>query len=132
MPTSNLEPFVKWAQNASHIFLGFKLSHRADSPPCVNVKQVKSLAKGVAKTIGIELEEDSPVNQTGGSENEPLPAKQSSFTTSCECIVSHQRVFFRLQLKFWKSVEELELKKEGAGAFTLIGKKTVPEVWRYL
>jgi hypothetical protein len=49
MPTTNLEPVVKWAQNHSHVFLSFKLSHRIDSPPCVNIKQEKKIARNIPK-----------------------------------------------------------------------------------
>ena len=39
METSVIEPSMKWAQNMTHIFIHFKLSHRLDSPPCVNIKK---------------------------------------------------------------------------------------------
>lgn len=53
MPHSTIEPFLCWAQNMTHVLMSVKLSHRTDSPPCVNVKQEQAVAKNVKKAMGI-------------------------------------------------------------------------------
>jgi hypothetical protein len=35
---STCEPVAKWGQNETHLFLSLKMSHRWDSPPCLNTK----------------------------------------------------------------------------------------------
>ena len=45
-------PVVKWAQSAAQIFIGFKLSHRQDSPTCSDVRAESFKTKGVNNTEG--------------------------------------------------------------------------------
>jgi hypothetical protein len=35
---STCEPVAKWGQNTTHLFVSLKMSHRWDSPPCLNTK----------------------------------------------------------------------------------------------
>ena len=59
---------MKWGQNQTHVFITFKLSHRWDSPPCLNTQKESS-----------RLEHDV-------------------FIYENVCVVSHQRIMFEVKL----------------------------------
>jgi len=71
---SQTEPVLKWGQNMTHIFITFKLSHRWDSPPCLN-----------SKSEGSEI------------------SSRSLFYINV-CLVSHQKVTFKLDLDLYKTI----------------------------
>lgn len=71
MPQSTIEPFLCWAQNMTHILVSVKLSHRTDSPPCVNVKQEQAIAKNIKKTMGIVRIETVSDGQLEKSDEQP-------------------------------------------------------------
>jgi len=72
--TSETEPILKWGQNRTHVFVTFKLSHRWDSPPCLYTQSQQS-----------KLEQDA-------------------FFYNNVCLVSHQKVNFKVNLNLYKSV----------------------------
>ena len=99
------EPTIKWAQNESHIFLTIKLSHRWDSPPCLN-----------------------SLSQKSSIENDTL-------YYSNECMVGHSKITFETELKFKKEVEEnsLDIKRDGVGTyFVQIEKSDRDDIWSFL
>lgn len=87
---STCEPVLKWAQNLTHIFVAIKLSHRWDSPPCLNTVEEK-----------YEL-----LNSTLSFKN--------------VCLVSRTEIKFFIESKLnKKSKGALEIKKDGVGEYSL-------------
>lgn len=41
-------------------------------------------------------------------------------------------MFFKLALDFWDRLEDIEVKKDGLGTFTIVARKLETKVWRFL
>jgi hypothetical protein len=124
--TSLAEPAIKWFQNKTHVFVTMKLSHRWDSPPCLNTQNYSS----------------------------SLDSNILSYENNC--LVSHQRVSFQAKLKLNKAVVTppqskdtkirhifkgevsqyfpytFEVKKDGVGTYSVTLLKREPEIWIFL
>lgn len=101
---STCEPVTKWGQNESHIFLSMKMSHRWDSPPCLNTKK-----------------ELSQLNN-------------NTFEFTNICVVSHSKITFNLIVEFYEQVKDQEVvvSRDGVGIYSTIIQKESDKVWPYL
>jgi hypothetical protein len=83
---------IKWGQNESHIFISMKMSHRWDSPPCLNTKHEQS-----------KLSNDS-------------------FQYINTCVVSHSKITFAFLIDLYDEAkaQEVIVHKDGVGIYSAI------------
>lgn len=89
---SNCEPVVKWGQNLTHVFITMKMSHRWDSPPCLNTKEERSnLANNSFEYINL-------------------------------CLVSQSLITFTFSVEFYENVKKNDIivTKDGVGTYSSI------------
>lgn len=91
---STVEPVAKWGQNETHLFLSLKMSHRWDSPPCLNTKRQNAFSSS------------------------------SHFNYTNLCLVSNSKITFSFLLSFYDEVvHPIAVSGDGVGIYSAIIEK---------
>lgn len=94
---STCEPVAKWGQNTTHLFVSLKMSHRWDSPPCLNTKHQSTHSSG------------EHLNYTN------------------VCLVANSKITFSFLLQFYDQIaphsHPITFSRDGVGTYSAIIEK---------